>query len=120
MQAMNVLQRPRDREFCGTMQDYVIDTEVSITFAVEYGGKRILDEDYVPDADYLVRIRKLGKFCENALWSIWCAGEISWQNSSAGFFIFFIATHCHTSVHNLLYTSLPVLFLPLVSSAIFL
>ena len=30
MQAMNVLQRPRDREFCGTMQDYVIDTEVSI------------------------------------------------------------------------------------------
>lgn len=87
---MNVLQRPRDREFCGTMQDYVIDTEVSITFAVEYGGKRILDEDYVPDADYLVRIRKLGKFCENALWSIWCAGEISWQNSSAGVFSFFI------------------------------
>lgn len=36
------------------------------------------------------------------------------------FFIIFIATHCHTSVHNLLYTSLPVLFMPLVSSAIFL
>lgn len=87
---MNVLQRPRDREFCGTMQDYIIDTDVSITFAVEYGGKRILEEDYVPDADYLVRIRKLGKFCENALWSIWCAGEISWQNSSAGVFSFFI------------------------------
>ena len=87
---MNVLQRPREREFCGTMQDYIIDTDVSITFAVEYGGRRILDEVYVPDGDYLVKIRKLGKFCENALWSVWCAGETSWQNSSAGVFSFFI------------------------------
>lgn len=87
---MNVLQRPRDKEFCGTMQDYIIDTDVSITFSVEYGGKRILEEYYVPDADYLVKIRKLGKFCENALWSVWCTGEASWQNSSAGVFSFFI------------------------------
>lgn len=51
---MNVIQRPRAREFCATMQDYIIDTDVTIAFAVKYGGKKILDEEYVPDADNLV------------------------------------------------------------------
>lgn len=87
---MNVLQRPRDREFCGTMRDYIIDTETTITFTVEYGGRKVLEEEYVPDANYQVNIRKLGKFCELSLWSVWCAGEISWQNSSAGVFSFFL------------------------------
>ena len=32
------------------MQDYIIDTDATITFAVEYGGKKILEEEYVPDA----------------------------------------------------------------------
>ena len=36
---MNVIQRPRAREFCATMQDYIIDTDVTIAFAVKYGGK---------------------------------------------------------------------------------
>lgn len=39
---MNVIQRPRVREFCGTMRDYVIDTDVTIAFAVKYGGTRFL------------------------------------------------------------------------------
>lgn len=39
---MNVIQRPRAREFCATMQDYIIDTDVTIAFAVKYGGKRYL------------------------------------------------------------------------------
>ena len=64
---MNVLQRPRENEFCATMRDYIIDTDVTITFAVKYGGKTILDEEYVPDANNQVRVRKLGKFCELAL-----------------------------------------------------
>lgn len=87
---MNVLQRPREKEFCATMRDYIIDTDVTITFSVKYGGKTILDEEYVPDANNQVRVRKLGKFCETALWSVWCAGETSWQTSSAGVFSFFI------------------------------
>ena len=29
---MNVIQRPRAREFCATMQDYIIDTDVTIAF----------------------------------------------------------------------------------------
>jgi hypothetical protein len=76
---MNVLQRPREKEFCATMRDYIIDTDVTITFAVKYGGKTILDEEYVPDATIQVRVRKLGKFCELALWGVWCAGETSWR-----------------------------------------
>lgn len=87
---MNVLQRPRAKEFCGTMRDYIIDTDVTLTFAVQYGGKTILDEEYVPDANNQVRIRKLGKFCELSLWGVWCAGETSWQTDAAGTFRFLI------------------------------
>lgn len=87
---MNVIQRPRAREFCGTMQDYVIDTDVSIMFAVQYGGKAILEEEYVPDANNQVRVRNLGKFCELALWGVWCAGENTTQVDAAGTFSFLI------------------------------
>ena len=37
-----------------------------------------------------VRVRKLGKFCELALWGVWCAGETSWQTDAAGTFTFLI------------------------------
>lgn len=87
---MNVIQRPRAEEFCGTMQDYIIDTDGTIRFAVKYGGKVILEEEYVPDANFQVRVRKLGKFCELALWGVWCAGEASWQWDAAGTFTFLI------------------------------
>ena len=60
---MIVIQRPRAKEFCATMQDYIIDTDISISFSVQYGGKTILEERYVPDANNQVRIRNLCKFC---------------------------------------------------------
>ena len=53
---MNVIQRPRAEEFCATMQDYIIDTDSTITFSVQYGGKTVLEEEYVPDANYQVRV----------------------------------------------------------------
>lgn len=87
---MTVLQRPRNEEFSSMMQDYIIDTDVTISFKVEYGGKTILQEDYVPDANNQVRIRQLGRFCENALWGVWNAGEVTWQSDLAGTFIFYI------------------------------
>lgn len=87
---MNVIQRPRAKEFCATMQNYIIDTDVSISFAVKYGGKLILDEEYVPDKNNQVIIRDLGRFCELALWGVWCAGETSWQTNAAGTFSFLI------------------------------
>ncbi len=70
------------------MQDYIIDTDVSITFSIQYGGKEILNEEYVPDANNQVRIRRLGQFCELALWGVWCAGEYHWQTEAAGTFSF--------------------------------
>ena len=87
---MNVIQRPRPREFCATMQDYIIDTDSTITFSIQFGGKKILDEEYVPDANNQVRIRRLGKFCELALWGAWCEGEMHWQVEASGTFSFFI------------------------------
>ena len=87
---MNVIQRPDAQEFCATMKDYIIDTDNTITFAIQYGGKTILEEEYTPDKSFQVRIRKLGKFCENALWGVWCAGESSWQADAAGTFTFLI------------------------------
>ena len=85
-----VIQRPRTHEFCATMQDYIIDTDTSLTSAIQYGGKKILDEEYLPDADNRVRIRRLGQFCELALWGVWCDGEVHWQTEAAGTFSFYI------------------------------
>ena len=87
---MTVTQRPRTREFCATMQDYIIDTDSTITFSIHYGGKKILDEEYVPDAQNQVRIRRLGKFCELALWGEWCEDALYWQTSASGTFSFYI------------------------------
>lgn len=87
---MIVIQRPRAREFCGTMQDYIIDTDVTVAFTVKYGGKAILEEEYVPDANNQVRVRNLGKFCELALWGVWCVGENTIQGDVAGTFSFLI------------------------------
>lgn len=87
---MTVTQRPRTREFCANMQDYIIDTDSTITFSIYYGGKKILDEEYVPDAQNQVRIRRLGQFCELALWGEWCEGPMLWQNNASGTFSFYI------------------------------
>lgn len=87
---MNVLQRPREYEFCATMQDYIIDTDVTIRFSVQYGGRTVLDEDYVPDGNNQVRIRRLGKFCAMALWGVWPDGEHTLQTTAAGTFTFLI------------------------------
>ena len=87
---MNVIQRPKPREFCATMREYIIDTDSTITFSVRYGGKTVLEEEYSPDADFKVRTRGLGKFCELALWGVWCAGENTAQTDAAGDFTFLI------------------------------
>lgn len=87
---MTVIQRPKSREFCATMQDYIIDTESTITFTIYYGGSKILDEEYVPDANNQVRVRRLGQFCALALWGQWCEEETIWQTKAAGTFSFYI------------------------------
>ena len=80
---MNVIQRPKPREFCATMREYIIDTDSTITFSVRYGGKTVLEEEYSPDADFKVRTRGLGKFCELALWGVWCSGCLLYTSDAA-------------------------------------
>ena len=72
------------------MREYIIDTDSTITFSVRYGGKTVLEEEYSPDADFKVRTRGLGKFCELALWGVWCSGENTTQTDAAGDFTFLI------------------------------
>jgi len=87
---MNVIQRPGTQEFSATMPDYIIDTDSTITFAVQYKGKTILDEEYSPDANNRVRTRQLGKFCMLALWGEWCSTDYMQQENVAGTFTFVI------------------------------
>ena len=85
---MNILQRPRPREFCATMQDYVIDTATSIAFSVQYAGSTILEEEYAPDAQSQVRIRRLGTVCAPYLSSAWCDSDTQPQEEASGAFAF--------------------------------
>lgn len=85
---MNVIQRPDVQSFCGSMKDYVIDSDSSITFSVLFEGKTVLNESYAPDKDFQIRIRKLGKFCALSLWGKWCDDGMVIQNNAAGKFTF--------------------------------
>ena len=65
---MTIIQKPSIQEVAMNMTDFIIDTDSTINFSVKYGGKTILSEDYVPDANWQVRTYKLGKFLAQALW----------------------------------------------------
>ena len=51
---MNVIQRPGAVELAADMPDYIIDTDSTITFSVQFNGQTILSEECVPDAAYQV------------------------------------------------------------------
>lgn len=87
---MNVIQRPGAVELAADMPDYIIDTDSTITFDVQFNGQTILSEEYVPDAAYQVRVRKLGRFCAKALWGVWPNGNTTYQQRLAGTFSFLI------------------------------
>lgn len=87
---MNVIQRPGAVELAADMPDYIIDTDSTITFAVQFNGQTILSEEYVPDAAYQVRVRKLGRFCAKALWGVWPSGNTTYQQRVSGTFSFLI------------------------------
>lgn len=87
---MNVIQRPGAVELAADMPDYIIDTDSTITFSVQFNGQTILSEEYVPDAAYQVRVRKLGRFCAKALWGLWPTGRTLFQQKLSGTFSFLI------------------------------
>ena len=87
---MTILQQPSAQEVAMNMTDFIIDTDSTINFTVKYGGKTILSEDYVPDANWQVRTHKLGKFLAQALWGLWPSSNIFDQNHLKGTFDFYI------------------------------
>lgn len=87
---MNVIQRPGAVCLAADMPDYIIDTDSTITFEVQFNNQKILSEEYVPDAAYQVRVRKLGKFCAKALFGSWPSGNTTYQQRLSGTFTFLI------------------------------
>ena len=72
---MTVTQRPGVIEFASNMPDYIMDADATISFEVKIDNQTILSEDYSPDAEFKVRIRRLGQFCRKALWGSWPGNE---------------------------------------------
>jgi hypothetical protein len=83
------------------MKDYIIDSDAGVTFAVKYNNKTILEEEYIPDADFKIKVRKLGKFCAQALWGQWCPGQTCLQSTVAGTFSFYVNGSLDTSSYVL-------------------
>ena len=87
---MTIIQQPAAQEVAMNMTDFIIDTDSTINFSVKYGGKTILNEDYVPDANWQVRTHKLGKFLAQALWGLWPSSHVFDQNHLKGSFSFYM------------------------------
>lgn len=87
---MTIIQQPAPQEVAMNMTDFIIDTDSTINFSVKYGGKTILSEDYVPDANWQVRTHKLGKFLAQALWGLWPTSNVFDQTHLKGSFDFYI------------------------------
>lgn len=87
---MTIIQKPSIQEVAMNMTDFIIDTDSTINFSVKYGGKTILSEDYVPDANWQVRTHKLGKFLAQALWGLWPTSNVFDQTHLKGSFDFYI------------------------------
>lgn len=84
---MTVIQRPAMLCFAADMADYIIDSDSTITFAIQLNGSLILSERYSPDGANQIRIRKLGRLCRLALWGRFSTGA---QDNAMGSFTFLI------------------------------
>jgi hypothetical protein len=87
---MTVVQSPQKYCFASMMDDFIIDGDSSINFAIKYKGQKILDENYCPDGNYQIRIRQLGKLCRMALWGVWYGSSETAQANVYGDFEFYI------------------------------
>lgn len=86
---MNILRKPNAYEFAGNLQDLVIDTDATVNVQAKYNGKLVLDEEYSPDANNVVRVRHLNRFCALSVWgqSLSYRGE---QHTAGGVFTFLV------------------------------
>lgn len=87
---MTIIQRPQSVAFAADLQDYIIDSDASITFDVKKANRLVLSEDYSPDGHFSIRTHKLGKFCAQALWGRWPQGFNTIQENLMSEFSFIV------------------------------
>ena len=87
---MTINQQPQTYCFASMMNDFIIDSDASISFTVKLAGKKILDETYAPDGDRRIIIRGLGNICRMALWGVWHGADETVQPNVYGVFEFYI------------------------------
>lgn len=85
-----IISKPAASGFAAALADFVIDSDKTVSFEVQYKGNSILSEEYVPDASNQVVVRKIGKFCNNALWGSWPSGNSTAQTNQFGTFTFLV------------------------------
>lgn len=93
-----IISKPEASGFAAALADFVIDSDKEVSFEVQYKGSTILSEEYVPDASNQVVVRKIGKFCNNALWGSWPAGNSTAQANQFGTFTFLVDGQTQSSL----------------------
>ena len=93
-----IISKPEASGFAAALADFVIDSDKEVSFEVQYKGSTILSEEYVPDASNQVVVRKIGKFCNNALWGSWPSGNSTVQTNQFGTFTFLVDGQTHSSL----------------------
>ena len=93
-----IISKPAASGFAAALADFVIDSDNTVSFEVQYKGNAILSEEYVPDASNQVVVRKIGKFCNNALWGSWPSGNSTVQTNQFGTFTFLVDGQTQSSL----------------------
>lgn len=93
-----IISKPAASGFAAALADFVIDSDKTVSFEVQYKGNAILSEEYVPDASNQVVVRKIGKFCNNALWGSWPSGNSTAQTNQFGTFTFLVDGQTQSSL----------------------
>ncbi|WP_455998950.1 hypothetical protein [Phocaeicola barnesiae] len=93
-----IISKPAASGFAAALADFVIDSDKTVSFEVQYKGNAILAEEYVPDASNQVVVRKIGKFCNNALWGSWPSGNSTVQTNQFGTFTFLVDGQTQSSL----------------------
>lgn len=93
-----IISKPEASGFAAALADFVIDSDKTVSFEVQYKGNSILSEEYVPDSSNQIVVRKIGKFCNNALWGSWPSGNSTAQTNQFGTFTFLVDGQTHSSL----------------------
>ena len=87
---MTISQKPQSLAYAADLNDYIIDSDASITFDVKKGNRFILKETYSPDGHFSIRTHRIGRFLADGLWGRWLEGTSIVQDKVMDDFAFLI------------------------------